>query len=147
SKRSAGDSKTGEETRNDVPHVEVLAATAGPNNCEVQEALDFDMEFELDAGVDDACWEIKFVVDSVNARHVVILGRTPTRRYPRGRSSVSFSTPGINVTGIKPCTLANAGLLTATLCVGDREVADVNLVVMVAKKAGAFVRCIYSPLG
>lgn len=71
--------------------------------------------------------------------------------------------PRISVEGIKPCTLANTGLLVAALKShnssssghhgggGERgegeEVAAVNLVVQVTDAGhGRFTRCIYSPL-
>ena len=56
--------------------------------------------------------------------------------------------PGINVDGIKPSRLTNAGLLTATLKSGKESVIDVNMVVQVSQEAkGApLVRCIFNPL-
>ncbi|CAM9526695.1 unnamed protein product, partial [Hapterophycus canaliculatus] len=112
----------------------------------------------------------QFLVDSVNERHLVRLGATGERDYPRGSCSVHFEAPRVSVEGIKPCTLANTGLLIATLMRrrattatilaegkdqeeakakegGEEEVAQVNLVVQVADVGqGKLHRVIYSPL-
>ena len=52
----------------------------------------------------------------------------------------------IDVSGIKPSILTNAGLLIATLCSGGREVMDLNMVVQVQQTGSDFVRLIYNPL-
>jgi hypothetical protein len=64
-----------------------------------------------------------------------------------GESEMEFSCPSIDVSGIAPSTLANAGLLMAGLFVDGNEVATVNMVVMVTKDAdGRLFRQILSPL-
>ena len=54
----------------------------------------------------------------------------------------------IDVSGIKPSRLANAGLLIATLFSEDTEIIEVKLVVQVSQeeKGGSFTRCIFNPL-
>lgn len=53
----------------------------------------------------------------------------------------------IDVGGIAPSTLSNAGLLVATLVTrSGAEVLDVNAVVQVAREGDAFSRCILDPL-
>eukprot|EP00752_Nemacystus_decipiens_P010910 g9696.t1 len=151
-----------------LPALELLSVECGPSNCPVDERLELSMDFALDQPLRGAWWEVKFLVDSVNKRHLVRLGATAERDFPRGSCSMHFQVSRVPVEGIKPCTLANTGLLVATLMwkgergerkrgerKGEEEeeegevVAQVNLVVQVANvdvAKGRLTRVIYSPL-
>ena len=54
--------------------------------------------------------------------------------------------PQIDVSGIKPSNLTNAGLLIATLMSQGQEVIEVKLVVQVSKSGEDFMRVIFNPL-
>ena len=88
------------------------------------------------------------MVDSVDKRRIINLGRTKSEDYATGSHSFEFEVDRINVDGIKPSRLANSGLLIATLCAGGTEVIDVKLVVQVSQeeKDGGLTRCIFNPL-
>lgn len=86
------------------------------------------------------------MVDSVSARHIIELGSTEPADYAAGTNSFSFKTPSVDVSGIKPSRLANAGLLTASLTSDGTEVMDLNMVVQVTKEGDEFVRTVYNPL-
>ncbi|CAM9556932.1 unnamed protein product [Scytosiphon promiscuus] len=153
-----------------APSLELVSVDCGPSDCPVEEGLEMSMEFALDRPLEGAWWEMKFLVDSVNERHLVRLGATGERDYPLGSCSMHFEAPRVSVEGIKPCTLANTGLLIATLVRrravtssnraegkeetgvegkggGREEVAQVNLVVQVTDVGqGRLERVIYSPL-
>jgi hypothetical protein len=47
---------------------------------------------------------------------------------------------------VKRSRLANAGLLSASLTSGGRDVVDVNMVVQVQEDRGVFVRTVFNPL-
>ncbi|CAM9801003.1 unnamed protein product [Ectocarpus fasciculatus] len=149
--------------------LELVSVECGPSECPVDERLELSMDFALDRPLAGAWWDVKFLVDSVNERHLVRLGATSERDYPRGNCSMHFEVPRVSVEGIKPCTLANTGLLVASLMrrggengeppaaaeekKSEREpgaealVAQVNLVVQVADVGqGRLMRVIYSPL-
>ena len=56
-------------------------------------------------------------------------------------------TDQVDVSGVKPGVLSNAGLLMCRLLCGDRyEVATVNMVVQVKKEGDCYMREIISPL-
>ncbi len=54
--------------------------------------------------------------------------------------------PRIDVSSVKRSRLANAGLLSASLTSGGRDVVDVNMVVQVQEDRGVFVRTVFNPL-
>ncbi|KAG5189951.1 hypothetical protein JKP88DRAFT_232810 [Tribonema minus] len=146
-----GEEKGGEEKGDGAAvEIELTSLDVSPNNCPVAEGLDLKMGFTLSAPLQHAVWSVKFVVDSVNARHVIELGNTEPENLSAGPSRVHFSVPSIDVTGVKPCTLANMGLMVASLTGrqggGRVDVVDVNMVVQVEKRGQELVRCIYSPL-
>jgi hypothetical protein len=109
--------------------------------------LELDVEFSTDAPLAAAHWEVKYLVDSVYARHVIRLGATEPADYGRGEHAFSFEVGAIDIAGIEPSVLTNAGLLIATLCsaVGG-EVMDLNMVVQVQQAGDEFTRLIYNPL-
>eukprot|EP00903_Cladosiphon_okamuranus_P010472 g9908.t1 len=152
-----------------LPALKVLSVECGPSDCPVDERLELSMDFALDQPLRGAWWEVKFLVDSVNRRHLVRLGATAERDFPTGSCSMNFQVSRVPVEGIKSCTLANTGLLVATLMwrgeqgeskgdggeeKGGEEkegevVAQVNLVVQVTNAdvaKGKLTRVIYSPL-
>ena len=59
---------------------------------------------------------------------------------------MAFSIASIDISGIPPSSLANAGLLIAEFIVGKETVAAVNMVVHVRKDGDTIVREILSPL-
>lgn len=66
--------------------------------------------------------------------------------YDEGENEVEFRVDMIDVSGIPPSSLANAGLLIAEMRIDGREIAAVNLVVNVRKQGDKIVREILSPL-
>lgn len=84
----------------------------------------------------------------------MILGCSEVTRYEAGvPSSMRFGVDGLDVSGIKSSRLATAGLLVCSLreaagevpAEGDREVADVNMVVQVEKRGAELIRTIFDP--
>lgn len=76
-----------------------------------------------------------------------MLGETEAEDYSEGANHMRFAVAAIDVSGIKPSSLANAGLLIASLRDGaGAEIIDVNFVVQVSKSGDGFERCIFNPL-
>ena len=75
-----------------------------------------------------------------------VLGTTDVESAVSGLSSFYFTVPTVDVSDIKPGTLTNCGLLTASLRADGEDVLDVNMVVVVTKEAAGLTRTIYSPL-
>mmetsp|Transcript_73490 Transcript_73490/g.209102 ORF Transcript_73490/g.209102 Transcript_73490/m.209102 type:complete len:190 (+) Transcript_73490:1847-2416(+) len=88
----------------------------------------------------------QFMVDSAHKRHIILLGTTDAEPLVSGLGSFYFMVPQIDVTDVKPGTLTNCGLLTASLTSDGMPVLDVNMVVVVTQEACGLVRTIYSPL-
>ena len=86
------------------------------------------------------------MVDSAHKRHIILLGTTDVEPLVTGMASFYFAVPRIDVADVKPGTLTNCGLLTASLRADGEAVLDVNMVVVVTHEAGGLVRTIFSPL-
>ncbi|CAM9169557.1 unnamed protein product [Chrysoparadoxa australica] len=146
-KEDSDDGKAGDSEDESTPVLDLLDLEVTPNHCDVSERLELSMDFKLSSPLSNAYWEIKLVVDSVSARHTIVLGSTEPQDYPKGKSSMYFHVQSIDVSGVEPCALANTGLVTAGLKAGKGdEIADVNMVVQVEENNGRFSRTIYSPL-
>ena len=123
------DDKASNDTDVDVPRVDVLDIKIGPKSLsEISTPLTLDLKFELDRDVVAGYWVVKFLVDSSYNRIIKVLGETPVEDYPDGESEMHFEASSINVDGIKPSTLTNAGLLSAVFMANGVEVATVNMV-------------------
>ncbi|KAJ8600331.1 hypothetical protein CTAYLR_000651 [Chrysophaeum taylorii] len=133
----------GEESKGEW--IEVLKVSVEPNECPLEAALRLRVEFEALRPV-RGYWGISFLVDTIDKRHVVELGRTQTEDF-RGRSSFEFHVEKIDVDGIEPSDLANCGLLIASL---EEEkggaLAKVNMVVEVTEGPRGLSRTIYAPI-
>lgn len=117
------------------------------DNCPVTAGLRLEIDFELSAPLKGASWEVRYLVDSMVRRHVIVLGETRERLYAEGDNSMSFEVPEIDVSEVRRGALANAGLLSAELRDGGgREVFTLNYVVQVRPEGEGFVRTIYNPL-
>lgn len=141
----------GDDPDVDVPTIDVTRISVEPNNCTISERLDLELDFSTSDDITNGVWEVKYMVDSIRKRHIIVLGASKPRDYPSGEASFAFGVDSIDVSGIKPSALSNAGLLIASLSgessSGDRvEIIDVNLVVQVSKDGDDFVRCVFNPL-
>lgn len=157
-----GDKAEGKEVE-PVSWIEVTDVSFSPNNCPVGDSLLLQIEFEALRPIFEASWRISFLVDTMDARHVVRcfcrstvpprsmqveLGETPTTDYHGQDCSFEFSVDHIAVEGIEPSILANCGLLIAALRTPDRgELVKVQMVVQVSQDSnGEFIRTIFNPL-
>mmetsp|Transcript_16546 Transcript_16546/g.34545 ORF Transcript_16546/g.34545 Transcript_16546/m.34545 type:complete len:159 (-) Transcript_16546:8-484(-) len=141
-----GQSKPGAEGKATSPSVEVRRIDITPESAPLNDGLELELEYEVEGHLIDASWEIKFMVDSAHKRHIVLLGTTDAEPLVSGLGSFYFMVPQIDVTDVKPGTLTNCGLLTASLTSDGMPVLDVNMVVVVTQEACGLVRTIYSPL-
>ncbi|KAJ1454268.1 hypothetical protein M885DRAFT_522097 [Pelagophyceae sp. CCMP2097] len=143
------ESKGGESKDADGDVVDVTEVSISPNDCDFDEPLHLDVYFAVTRELLGAQWHISFLVDTVGKRHIVDLGSTPPADYAGRDCFFSFSCAKIDVANIAPSTLANCGLLIATLKErSGREVVSLNCVAQVArnKATGKVTRMIYSPI-
>ena len=119
-----------EKTESNV-NVDISAIDISPNRCNLTDALSLSVDFVLDKAIEGATWKIKYLVDSVMKRYIVILGSVDPCTYKRGKNSFTFKTDRVDVSAIKKSELTNAGLLIATLMINEVEVMDLKLVVQV----------------
>eukprot|EP00742_Colponemidia_sp_Colp-10_P002291 GILJ01002445.1.p2 GENE.GILJ01002445.1~~GILJ01002445.1.p2 ORF type:complete len:174 (+),score=29.16 GILJ01002445.1:1711-2232(+) len=127
-------------------NINVTNIDISPNQCPLQEALNLAIDFEADQPIPAASWEVKYIVDTVFRRKIILLGTMDNLSYDAGANSFRFSVPGIDVGGISSDVLANAGLLVATLKDGQEEVIGVNMVTQVSKQGNELIRVIFNPL-
>jgi|TARA_B110000211_G_C13690312_1_gene382801 hypothetical protein len=116
---------------------------------ELEDVLRLEIDFDSDTNLNNARWNIKYMVDVVSKRYIVELGAQNGVDIRQGSNTFSFSLDSIDMSGVKRKHLINnAGLLTASLVTNnDQDVIDVNLVVQVAKSDnGSLVRHILNPL-
>lgn len=113
----------------------------------VSSPLAFKLKFRALQPLKQATWEVKYLVDCVTKRNIIVLGRTEPSNY-MGTSTMEFRVDTVDVSHIKPSQLSNAGLLICTLRTGpeQNEVAEIKMVVQVNTQNGEFVRCIYNPM-
>ncbi|GMI58294.1 hypothetical protein ScalyP_jg648 [Parmales sp. scaly parma] len=147
-KFEASESKSNKSIITAIPTFTLHTIDISPETGAITDGIELEMEFSLSCPVSDAFWEIKYVVDSMSRRQIIILGETDKTNYPQGESSMLFSVQQIDVSNVKQGTLANAGLLSATLIMASTqtEVITINAVVQVTEEEGEFNRVIYNPL-
>ena len=69
----------------DCPRVEVHTIELEPRGCvPIHAPLELKIGFELERGIDDAYWQIQFLVDTTFKRLIVRLGQTERECYPDG---------------------------------------------------------------
>ena len=67
------------------PVVNVLSIDVQPSGCvEIGSPFDLQIEFELDRAVEEAYWQVQFLVDSGYNRIITKLGRTSPEYYADG---------------------------------------------------------------
>lgn len=127
--------------------IEVTSVSFDPEGwCPISERLNLTMDFDAFRKIARGSWRISFIVDSVDARHIVDIGSTPQTDYEEGRCCVHFE-GDVDVANIEPSVLANCGLLVASLEERGEEVVKVQMVVEVRQDDdGQLARIIYSPL-
>lgn len=127
--------------------IEVRAVHVSPNKCPVGDPLRLEVEFDALRPIDDGRWKVSFLVDTVDARHIVHLGETKPRDYVGRDCFFDFQVDEIEVADVEPSTLANCGLLVASLHVQDEEVVKIQMVVEVTRDSrGGLIRTLYTPL-
>ncbi|KAF4677327.1 CCR4-NOT transcription complex subunit 8 [Perkinsus chesapeaki] len=112
--------------------VELKSVDISPNDCPLEQELTLKMKIATSEEITGARWSVKYLVDTVHSRKIIHLGDISSGTIPAGESSVEFSTPRIDVSGVPSEVLANVGLLTMTLekegASGEREhVVDINM--------------------
>lgn len=111
------------------PKFDLLELIINPSeSVEVTSPLDLFLRFQLDRDVVGGKFIIKFLVDACHHRIIKILKETQIEDYIEGENELDVSIPYIDISGIEPSTLTNAGLLMAVFIVNDVEVASVNMV-------------------
>eukprot|EP01039_Chlorochromonas_danica_P009759 gene9759-10793_t len=136
-----------EEEAPNFPRVDILQLSIQPEGVvDISAPLSLDIRFDLDRDVVAANWVVQFLVDSCHRRIVRTLGETPIEDYPDGESEMHFEVAKVDVEGIAPSALTNAGLLMAKFVVDGEEVCSVNMVVQVCEKGERILREILSPL-
>ena len=66
--------------------------------------------------------------------------------YVDGESDMSFTSSEIDISDIRPSTLANSGLLMAEFIVDGETAVNVNMVVNVTNNNGRFLKEVLNPL-
>ncbi|GBG33501.1 Hypothetical Protein FCC1311_097242 [Hondaea fermentalgiana] len=142
-----GDDEEEEEGEVEVIQLKAVEFLEGSDLQPVSAPLAFKLKFRALQPLKQASWEVKYLVDCVTKRNIIVLGRTPPTNYT-GTNTMEFRTDVVDVSHIKPSQLSNAGLLICSLRSGpdEAEIAEVKMVVQVNTQDGEFIRCIYSPL-
>lgn len=111
------------------PIVNVLDLKVEPSTpVDISAGLSLSILFEIDRDVIAGHWIIQYLVDSSSSRIVRILGETSVEDYTEGENEMRFEVPAVDIDGIEPSALTNAGLLMAKLMANGDEVISVNLV-------------------
>lgn len=127
--------------------VDITSIRLNPLKSSVSDGFDLDIDFRIDRDVIAGQWIIKFLVDLSHQRLITVLGETPLEDYVEGNNEMSFSTNLVDVSHIKPSTLANSALLMASFKVDGEEVMSVNIVANVTHgKSGELVREFLLPM-
>lgn len=131
-----------------APTVTVQSLSISPNDCALSDPLTLAMSFSLDAACPSSSWEITYLVDMTGNRQIIHLGNTATEDYAPGTHSFEFTSPPMDLSGVKKSWLNNAGLLCLTLKSSSGEdIMQVSCVTMVRKASdGTFIRNVMSPL-
>ena len=131
----------------DPVNVEITSIRIHPLKGGVTDGFDLEIDFHLDRDVVAGQWIIKFLVDMTHQRLITVLGETPVEDYMEGSNDMSFSTSLVDISHIKPSTLANSALLMACLKVDGEEVMSVNIVANVTHgKSGELIREFLLPM-
>lgn len=126
---SKAEGKAQEEEVPNFPRVDILQLSIQPEGVvDISAPLSLDIRFDLDRDVVAANWVVQFLVDSCHQRIVRTLGETSVEDYPDGESEMHFEVAKVDVEGIAPSALTNAGLLMAKFIVDGEEVCSVNMV-------------------
>lgn len=113
----------------DTPRVDILELDISPSELvDISSGLSLNIKFELDRDVVAGYWSVQFLVDSCYSRIIRILGETQVDDYTEGENEMHFEVPSIDVEGIEPSALTNAGLLMAKFMANGVEVMSVNMV-------------------
>ena len=114
------ESKSEEKSSTPKEIVHITSIDINPNRCLITDPLTLAVDFTLDEAVNEGVWEIKvvldfnfffmnnnifflkFLVDSVSKRYIVILGAVELRNYRVGKNSFTFKTDKIDVSKIPP---------------------------------------------
>ena len=127
--------------------VDVTSIRLNPLKGGVTDGFDLEIDFRIDRDVIAGQWVIKFLVDMTHQRLITVLGETPVEDYMEGNNDMSFSTNLVDISHIKPSTLANSALLMACFKVDGEEVMSVNIVANVThSKSGELVREFLLPM-
>ena len=127
--------------------VDVTAIRISPMKGCVTDGFDLEIDFHLDRDVIAGQWVVKFLVDLAHHRLITVLGETPVEDYMEGNNDMVFSTSRVDVSHIKPSTLANSALLMACFLVDGEEVISVNIVTHVThSKTGELSREFLLPM-
>jgi hypothetical protein len=147
--------KNGEEAEEDSPATikvhSIRVDDDGDNRGSLrplEDLLRLEIDFDSDTSLQNAVWNVKYMVDVVAKRYIVELGGKTDVDINNGSNTFTFLLDSINMSGIKRKHLINnAGLLIASLVTSDgQDVIDVNLVVQVSKSENGLVRHILNPL-
>ena len=133
------------------PTVNVTSIEIDEHGTLVTDGLDFSVDFALSKPLLGGRWEMSFIVDSMHGRHAVPLSPSAggeSQDFGEGSNAAMLTIDSVDVSGVKPGALSNAGLLVAKLVnEGGGGVVTINSVVMVREEGeGEFVRDIFNPL-
>jgi len=139
--------KKSTETTDDLS-IEVSKIAISPSDsCPLDSKIKVDIEFTANAIIQDAWWDIKYIVDSCSKRHVIDVHSSSHQKYSKGKNEFSFSAESIDVKKVSKNTLLNVGLFSAKLMNGTTEIMDIKMVTQVTKDSkGNLIRTIFNPL-
>ncbi|DBA02393.1 TPA: hypothetical protein N0F65_007212 [Lagenidium giganteum] len=129
-----------------LPMVDVVSVDISPNPAVLTDELNLEVDFRLDKDVENGVWEIQYLVDSVQKRHIINLGELKPKDYREGDNHFQFSVSHVDVSGIEPSQLTNCGLLIASFKGDEGDIMDLKMVVQVSEQRGELNRIIYNPL-
>ena len=130
-------------------NIDVRSIMIDGNDCPITDPLKLTIKFSSDKVIKNAHWEIKYVVDYANKRHVVEVGKVEGVNIKKGvKHEFKFAVDALDIGTMKKSVLLNMGLLLCTLKNRDKEIIQISMVTQVTKDdKGNIMRTIFSPLG
>lgn len=130
-----------------TPRVNVKSIALEPSELAPIEApVTVRMEYEIDAALASARWQLRYVADHAHKRHVVEIADTESAPLVAGAHQFEYTIDDIGVANLSRAVVLNVGLLLLTLLDGDAEILQVSMVTQVLERDGQLVRLVLNPL-
>jgi len=129
------------------PEIQVSKIEIEPNCCELNAEVKLTIHFETPVDLNDAYFDLKYIVDVAAKRHIIELGESKHEKYTAGKHVFVMETPKFDLGKLEKHVLKNVGLLACTLKNDGKDVVEIKLMTQVSKnKDGQLIRTVFNPL-